>query len=84
MVYIGKNKYKYKRMYMSHMIADSLSELHDMANKIGISYKYFQNKLNKPHYDICQIKKENAIKLGAIEISDKLIIQLLKKLYNDN
>lgn len=80
-VYVGTREYKYRRMIMSHMIADSLSELHDMAKKIGVDRRHFQDKKNRPHYDICKQNKKLAIKLGAIEISDKQIIQILNKMY---
>ena len=78
MVYIGKNEYKYGRMIMSHMIADSLEELHEMADKLKLKRSWFQDKPNRPHYDICKSYKQKALNLGAIEISDKEIIKLLK------
>lgn len=77
MVLIGKNKYKLGRMYLSHMASDSLAELHDMAEKLGVR-KHFQNKKGKPHYDICQSNKLKAIQLGAIEVSDKEIIKMFR------
>jgi FMN phosphatase YigB (HAD superfamily) len=79
MVYIGTREYKYGRMSMSHMVADSLEELHEMANAIGINKKWFQDKVNKPHYDVCKQKKLLAIKLGAKMVSEKEIIKILKK-----
>lgn len=63
---------------MSHMAADSLDELHEMAEKIGVATKHFQNKKDKPHYDICQQKKTKAIQFGAIEVDDRKIIELYK------
>lgn len=83
MVYIGKNEYKYKRMIMSHMAADSIEELHEMATKLGIDNKHFQNKPGKPHYDICKSKKELAIsQFGAIEVNDREIIKLFRNQSN--
>jgi hypothetical protein len=78
MVYIGTRKYKYGRMIMSHMVADSLDELHNMAQFIGIPQKYFQNKKGKPHYDVSQVKKRKALALGAKEVNDRQIIKVLK------
>lgn len=69
-VYVDREQNQYGRMKMCHMFADSLDELHAMANKIGIQEKWFQNKKH-PHYDICQSKKKLAIKHGAIEINIK-------------
>lgn len=80
MVLVGKYKYRYGRMYLSHMAASSLKELHEMADAIGINRKWFQNKPGKPHYDICQAKKQKAIDLGAKLVSDKEIIRLYRSL----
>jgi hypothetical protein len=56
---------KYRRMKMSHMIADSADELHAMADKIGVARRWYQGD----HYDICKSKRDLAIKHGAVEIS---------------
>ncbi len=81
MIYVGKNEYKYGRMIMSHMIADSLDELHEMADQLGINRKHFQDKPKRPHYDVCKSNKKKAIKLGAKEVSDKEIVKILKEKY---
>ena len=80
MIYVGTKEYKYGRMIMSHMAADTLEELHQMAESIGVAKRHFQNKKGKPHYDICKQNKQKAIVLGAIEISDKKIIELYRML----
>ena len=66
---------------MSHMVSNSLDELHAMADKIGVDRKHFQNKSGMPHYDICKDRKRRAISFGAIEVSDKNIVQLLRYYY---
>lgn len=81
MVYIGRREYPYKRMIMSHMVADTIEELHRMADKIGIDRKHFQNKKGKPHYDVCKEKKKQALSLGAMEVDDREIIRLLQERY---
>lgn len=78
MVYIGKNKYRLGRMLMSHMVATTLEELHAMADKIGVSRRHFQDKPERPHYDVCQIKKALALDAGATEVSDRIIVTMLK------
>ncbi len=77
-VYVDAAKNPYGRMLMCHMLADSLDELHEMADKIGIQRKWFQNK-NVPHYDICQSKKVLAIKHGALEIQQGKVLELVRK-----
>lgn len=81
MVYIGTRKYPYVRMIMSHMAADTLVELHEMADQIGVNRKHFQDKPGKPHYDICQQMKRKAIELGAKEVDDRELIRLYRSKY---
>ena len=81
MVYVGKNEYPYRRMIMSHMAADTLEELHEMAQAVGVAKKHFQNKKGKPNYDICKKMKQKAIKRGAIEVSDRDLIHLFRAKY---
>lgn len=70
-VYID-DMYKYPmgqfgRMKMSHMIADTEDELHDMAHKIGVARKWYQGD----HYDICMSMRAKAVAFGAKEITLK-------------
>lgn len=65
---------KFRRMKMSHLVADTEEELHAMARRIGVARRWFQDpktmpKVSHPHYDICKSKRELAIELGAKEIA---------------
>lgn len=61
-----RGPYTYK---MSHMIADTDEELHEMARKIGVEREHFQKEgTYKRHYDIAMSKRALAIKNGAISI----------------
>lgn len=66
-VYIDNMRASYGRMIMCHMVADSLAELLDMADKIGVDRKWFQ-PTSHPHFDICLAKRSAALKHGAIEV----------------
>lgn len=79
-VYVDKAKNPYGRMLMSHLIADSLEELHEAANKIGVKKKWFQDK-DMPHYDICQTKKELLMDIYGkdIEIDNRKLVELIRK-----
>ena len=77
-VYVDDAKNPYGRMKMSHMIADSLDELHRMATKIGIQLRHFQDK-DIPHYDVCQSKKKLAMQLGAVEVSSQELVRIARK-----
>lgn len=55
------------RMKMSHMQADTLAELHNMADAIGVNRRWFQGD----HYDIAMSKRELAIQKGAVAVTMK-------------
>jgi hypothetical protein len=78
-VYVDKAKHAYGRMIMCHMLADTVGELHAMADVIGVNRKWFQNH-GTPHYDICLSKRSLAIKAGAQEIDRHETGALIKKL----
>jgi hypothetical protein len=65
-------------MLMSHMIADSLDELHEMADLLGLKREWFQNK-RTPHYDVCKTKRERALKLGVKEVNRHDCADLIKQ-----
>lgn len=50
-----------------HMVADTLEELHVMAETIGLSRGWFQDKKRLPHYDLTVSRRAAALKAGAIE-----------------
>lgn len=56
---------KFRRMKMSHMIADTEAELHAMADGIGVARRWYQGD----HYDICLSMRAKAVRLGAKEIT---------------
>src|SRR5437763_7540038 len=55
-----------------HMQADSLDELHAMADRLGLIRAWLQTKPGRPwrdHYDLTAAKREKAIELGVIPIT---------------
>lgn len=72
-VYVDEPKHPLGRMLMCHMTADTLAELHTMADVLGVR-KHFQNH-RIPHYDICKEKRAEAVALGAIEVTSREIIR---------
>lgn len=50
-----------------HMYADTLGELHGMADLIGLKRSWFQDGPTLKHYDLVPSKRELAILYGAIE-----------------
>jgi hypothetical protein len=74
-IFVGPSLYPYGRMIMCHMASDSLEELHEMADRIGVSRKWFQNT-RYPHYDICKAKRWLAVGFGAFETDERGIIYI--------
>lgn len=70
-IYVGDIEYPFRDMLMSHMAAPNIEALHKFAEKLGLKRKWFQDSDTFPHYDICKSKKKLAIKLGAVEVSDR-------------
>jgi len=66
-VYVDTARHPFRGYVMCHMIADSLDELHAMADKIGMERRWFQAppKASHPHYDIPENKRAKALRLGA-------------------
>lgn len=74
-VYVDDARLAFGRMKMCHMLADTDEELHAMADAIGVQRRWWQNpetmRVSGSHYDIALSKRAAAIKLGAIEVTDR-------------
>lgn len=66
-VYVDDMFAPFLGMKMCHMTADTLDELHAMADAIGMKREWFQDK-NHPHYDVAIVTRKKAVALGAIEV----------------
>lgn len=67
---------------MCHMTADTLDELHTMADKIGMERRWFQEppKASYPHYDIPEHKRDQALSLGAVEVCSRTVLHYASRL----
>ncbi|MEJ8837559.1 DUF4031 domain-containing protein [Ramlibacter sp. AN1133] len=70
MVYVDDMRAQVGTMVMCHMIADSDEELHAMADRIGVSRRWFQHP-GRPtrHYDISLSKRALAVAANAVQIT---------------
>lgn len=68
-VYVDDMFVRFKGMLMCHLMADTLEELHDMAESIGLKRDWFQDTKSGPHYDVASSKRKSAIRNGAVEIT---------------
>lgn len=66
-VYVDNMRAKFRGMIMCHMIADTIEELHGMADLLGLQRKWFQGD----HYDISLTKRADALAYGAKAITWK-------------
>ena len=79
-IYVDKSIHSYGRMTMCHMLADTPEELHAMADAIGVERKWYQDKASSPHYDICKAKRAQAVKLGAVEVGRRQLVQVIRQI----
>lgn len=79
-VYVDDVRHQFGRMVMCHIWADTLEELLEMVDKIGVQRKWIQGHPSLSfgkhrdaswvHFDISLGRKKRAIELGAI-LTDK-------------
>jgi hypothetical protein len=61
-----------------HLMSDSIDELHLFASKIGLKRSWFQSN-TLPHYDLTRRMRARAIDFGAVEITDKQMVEMIHK-----
>ena len=68
-VYVDDGRWPYRGMRMCHMWADTRDELLAMADRIGVARRHLQAppRARWEHFDICQAKRAEAVRHGAIE-----------------
>ena len=68
-VYIDDAVHPWRGERWAHLMADTLPELHALAQQLGIPRRAFQNRPSGVHYDVPAPLREQAIVLGAQAIS---------------
>lgn len=77
-VYVDHARNRLGRMIMCHMVADTLEELHAMAAAIGMRPQWFQPR-SHPHYDVCQARRAVAVRLGAVQVNRRQLVQVMRR-----
>lgn len=56
-----------------HLVADTVEELHAVADAIGLMRLWFQNipQHSAPHYDLTEGKRHMALRAGALDATDE-------------
>jgi hypothetical protein len=81
-VYVDDARNPFRGHLMCHMIADTLGELHAMADAIGMQRRWFQPR-SFPHYDLPQAQRAAALRLGAIPVDRRGIVRTMRRLRAD-
>lgn len=61
-----------------HMVADTEHDLHVFARRLNLKRSWFQYN-TIPHYDLTKSKRIDAVLLGAIEITDRQLVEMIRK-----
>lgn len=79
--YVGRKR---TRARWSHLFADSEEECDAMAAQIGLRFTWGQHRGHpgRFHYDVVPSKRALAIKLGAIEVDDKRMVEIFHEQVN--
>jgi protein involved in temperature-dependent protein secretion len=62
-----------------HLIADSVEELIEFAIAMGMREEWFQAK-STPHFDLTASGRELALQNGAVELTQRELVQKLREL----
>ena len=81
--YVDASIYSFGRMIMCHLIADTLEELHAMADTIGVERRWFQAEASFPHYDIAKTKRVLAVAAGAIDCDRRTFVGHMRRIRGD-
>jgi hypothetical protein len=73
-VYVDDYRARFGRMTMCHMAADTIEELHTFGAAIGCRRSWFQGD----HYDIPLFRRAKAVRLGAVEVTRREMVRLLR------
>lgn len=68
-VYIDDRRAPFDNTFMCRMISDNAEELHNLARRIGIPRRFYGGD----HYDVAWWRRQKAIDLGAVEITERAL-----------
>lgn len=63
---------------MSHMIADTIAELLEMADLIGLDRRHFQ-PASHPHFDVSQLYRQKAIAAGTAVLARREFVAKMRQ-----
>ena len=79
-VYVdGLRDYGWHRGPSCHLIADSVEELIEFAESIGMRREWFQSK-STPHFDLTAEGRAAAVAMGANELNNRELVAKIREL----
>lgn len=81
--YVDSVAIKWRGNTWCHLVADSLSELHETARRLGLRREWFQSAASYPHYDLTTQTRARAIELGVLIGDRRQIIRCARALKNE-
>ena len=79
-IYVDNTCTSWRGKQWCHMLADSLTELHQFAVLLGLSRGLFHRNASYPHYDVTVLVRDRAIRYGALLSDRATIIGCAKRL----
>lgn len=80
MVYVDNSRQERFGREWSHLVADSLDELHQFAAKQRFPRKWFHATAKYPHYDVTRWGRNRALSGGAIPVPKRELLLKAKAL----
>ncbi|AZF28691.1 DUF4031 domain-containing protein [Pseudomonas sp. R2-60-08W] len=82
-VYVDAEGIKWRGREWSHLVADSLEELHAFADKLGLRRSWFQSKTFYPHYDVTKSVRTRALAMGAYSADREKIVSCARQMRSE-
>ena len=79
-IYVDNECIPWKGTLWCHLVADTLSEVHEFARQLGLRRSWFQERSVYPHYDVTVSVRDKALALGASIGDRSTIITCAKQL----
>ncbi len=77
-VYVDAAIHRWRDMLWCHLIADDEAELHEFAERLGLKREWYQTDSVLRHYDIPKHTREEAIAMGAVQISRAQMVSRIR------
>ena len=73
---VSNRKWRWKEA--AHLfVEEDLEALHSFAHSLGLKMSWYQSK-SMPHYDLTRGMYFKALKMGAVEVSDERMVEVLR------